>query len=101
MRSYMKIWIDLDNTPHVPFFRPIIQELEAQGIEVTVTARDAFQVLAVADLHGLRYTKVGRHYGKNRFLKLVGLLWRSLQLLRPVLAQRPQPAASGLGTDVR
>lgn len=25
-----KVWIDLDNSPHVPFFRPIIEELEAR-----------------------------------------------------------------------
>jgi len=23
-----KIWIDLDNSPHVPFFAPIIEELQ-------------------------------------------------------------------------
>ena len=26
-----KIWVDLDNTPHVPFFKPIIRELEKRG----------------------------------------------------------------------
>ena len=43
-----KIWIDLDNTPHVPFFRPIIRELERRGFEVVLTARDAFQVCELA-----------------------------------------------------
>jgi uncharacterized protein len=28
----MRIWIDLDNTPHVPFFKPIIRELEQRAI---------------------------------------------------------------------
>ena len=28
------VWIDLDNTPHVPFFKPIIEELEKRGHEV-------------------------------------------------------------------
>jgi hypothetical protein len=31
----MKIWIDLDNTPHVPFFRPIIEELKRQSCSRT------------------------------------------------------------------
>lgn len=85
----MKIWIDLDNTPHVPFFRPIIRELEKRGFTVVLTARDAFQVCQLATQVGLRYRKVGRHYGKNRFLKVWGLGWRSLQLLPFVVRQRP------------
>ena len=35
------------------------------------------------------YTKVGRHYGKNRLLKVFGLVWRSIQLLPFVLRERP------------
>jgi predicted glycosyltransferase len=88
------IWIDLDNTPHVPFFRPIIRELEARGENVHVTAREAFQVCELADLLGVRYQKVGRHYGKNRFLKVWGLLWRSMQLLPIALRHRPALALS-------
>ena len=33
-----KIWVDLDNSPHVPFFRPIIDELRKRNYEVLVTA---------------------------------------------------------------
>ena len=29
-----KIWIDLDNSPHVPFFHPIIEELDKAGYAV-------------------------------------------------------------------
>jgi uncharacterized protein len=85
----MKIWIDLDNTPHVPFFKPIIRELERRGFSVVLTARDAFQVCELAEQAGLKYTKVGRHYGKSRFLKVWGLGWRSLQLLPFVARERP------------
>ena len=38
------IWIDLDNSPHVPFFRPIVPALRRLGFTVAVTARDAFSV---------------------------------------------------------
>src|SRR5437899_359894 len=85
----MKIWIDLDNTPHVPFFKPIIRELEASGYEVVLTARDAFQVCELADRMGLQYKPIGRHYGKNRFLKVGSLGVRSLQLLPFLLRERP------------
>lgn len=84
-----RIWIDLDNTPHVPFFKPIIKALNEQGYSVVLTARDAFQVCEMADQSKLVYTKVGRHYGKNRILKVWGLAWRSLQLLPYVLRHRP------------
>lgn len=89
-----KIWIDLDNTPHVPFFIPIIRELESRGHQVVITVRDAFQVCELADEKGLLYTKIGRHYGKNKFMKLFGLLWRSFQLTPFFLRQRPGIALS-------
>jgi predicted glycosyltransferase len=75
------IWIDLDNTPHVPFFAPIISELEALGYSVIVTARDAYQTCEVADLFHLTYTRVGRHYGKSKPLKVLGTCYRAMQLL--------------------
>jgi uncharacterized protein DUF354 len=43
-----KIWVDLENSPHVPFFVPIIEELKSQGYSVVVTARDCFQVRELA-----------------------------------------------------
>jgi predicted glycosyltransferase len=90
----MKIWIDLDNTPHVPFFKPIIRELEKRGHTVVLTARDAFQVCELADKMGLNPVKVGHHYGKNRFMKVWGLGWRTLQLLPTFLKHRPDLALS-------
>jgi uncharacterized protein len=85
----MKIWIDLDNTPHVPFFKPIIRELEKRGHEVVLTARDAFQVCELAERMGLECKRVGHHYGKNRFLKLIGLGWRSAQLFPFLMREKP------------
>ena len=84
-----RIWIDLDNTPHVPFFEPILEELRARGYPVLVTARDAFQVCALAERKGLACVRVGRHHGKNRFAKAAGLAYRALQLAPHVLRGRP------------
>ncbi len=75
-----KIWIDLENTPHVPFFKPIMGVLEAKGYEMIITARDCFQVCGLADLMHVPYRRIGKHYGKNKVMKVAGLIIRSCQL---------------------
>jgi predicted glycosyltransferase len=89
-----KIWIDLDNSPHVPFFAPIAKELEDRGYSVLITARDCFQVCELADLLKLQCHRIGRHYGKNKLLKLAGLGTRALQLAPTVLSEKPDLALS-------
>lgn len=89
-----KIWVDLENSPHVPFFKPIIEELEKRGYSITVTARDCFQVCALADLHNLPYQRVGRHYGKNKIMKGFGLLFRAVQMAPLLMKARPELAIS-------
>lgn len=89
-----KIWIDLDNSPHVPFFAPIIEELQKRNYSVVVTARDCFQVQELADLLHLKYRLIGRHSGKNKIRKLAGLLFRALQLVPTVIKEKPDLALS-------
>ncbi|HYA78800.1 MAG TPA: DUF354 domain-containing protein [Candidatus Bathyarchaeia archaeon] len=89
-----KIWIDLENSPHVPFFKPIAEELERRGYTVIFTARDCFQVRELADLMKLRYECIGHHYGKHMIAKVAGVVVRALQLLPYILRQRPQLAVS-------
>jgi hypothetical protein len=89
-----KIWIDLDNSPHVPFFKPIIDELQKRQYSVFVTVRDCFQVCGLADLHKLKYQSIGKHYGKNVLLKAVGLLIRSGQLAPAVSKYKPDISLS-------
>jgi predicted glycosyltransferase len=89
-----KIWIDLDNSPHVPLFVPIIEELRHGGYDVFVTARNAYQVRELAGVYGLCCDIVGRHYGKHFAAKLLGVGVRALQLLPSLLHQRPALAVS-------
>jgi uncharacterized protein len=89
-----KIWIDLDNSPHVPFFKPIIPELEKRGYPVIITIRDCSQTQQMADLFRIPYKKVGKHYGKNKIVKVLGTLFRSVQLLSYVRRERPFIAVS-------
>lgn len=89
-----KIWIDLDNTPHVPFFLPIIEELRARGYRVVLTARDSYHVCRLMEFHGLSGKVVGRHWGKSKFLKVAGTCFRAAQLLSVAVRERPDVAVS-------
>jgi len=89
-----RIWIDLDNSPHVPFFAPIVEELKKRGYSVTLTARDAYQVCELADLFRFTYRCVGRHWGKHRILKVFGTCLRALQLIPTLARERPGLAVS-------
>ncbi len=89
-----KIWVDLDNSPHVPFFTPIIKELEKRGHSVLLTTRDCFQVCGLADYHKLIHKKIGRHYGANKLLKVTGTMWRCLQLAPTILKEKPDLSIS-------
>lgn len=88
------LWVDLDNSPHVLFFYPIIRELERRGISVIVTARDFAQVYGLAELFGLNCIRVGRHYGKNIIFKIGGTALRALELLPIIRKAKPTLAFS-------
>lgn len=75
-----KIWIDLDNSPHVPFFMPIAVALRKRGYEVILTARDSYQVCDLIKFHNVSCKVVGKHWGRHRLLKILGTFVRALQL---------------------
>lgn len=88
------VWIDVDNSPHVLFFRPIIEQLRKRDVNVFITARDYAQVLDLLNLFGIEYKKVGRHYGKNILLKYLGTILRVLELIVVVFSKKPRLAIS-------
>ena len=96
-----KIWIDLDNSPHIPFFAPILPKLEALGCSVFLTGRDAYQVLEMIELFHLDCKIIGHHYGKNKFLKVWGALLRALRLIPIIIREKPDLAvAHGSRTQI-
>jgi predicted glycosyltransferase len=88
------VWVDLDNSPHVPFFAPIIHKLREQGYTVKISARKYSQTVALANLYNLDYSTIGKHHGKNKFIKVIGLIYRSIQLLPFALKSRATIAIS-------
>jgi predicted glycosyltransferase len=87
-RARKKIWVDLDNSPHVPFFRPIIEELRKRNYEVLVTARDAYQVRELLEFYEVPARLIGRHYGKHKVLKGMGTCWRALAVTAGVRKEK-------------
>jgi predicted glycosyltransferase len=88
----MRVWIDITNSPHVPFFRPLVRLLEEDGHEVELTTREYAQTIELLQLHGLAYHVVGpRHGGAGAFGKARALAGRLPALRR---------FAKGRGFDV-
>jgi len=87
-----KIWIDLDNSPHVPFFRPIIDELKKRKYEIFITARDAYQVRELTEFYGVEAQSIGKHYGRHKIWKALGTVWRAVELTFFVQRQKPDLA---------
>ena len=59
----VRVWIDVSNSPQVPFFRPLIALLESRGHEVEVTTRDYAQTIELLELHSIPHEVVGPRHG--------------------------------------
>jgi predicted glycosyltransferase len=91
------IWIDLDNSPHVPLFLPVIRHYRNSGVEVVLTARDHSQTIELLDLACLSgtYTIIGTHAGASKIKKISNLASRVFQLAKHIRkGSRPAVAIS-------
>jgi predicted glycosyltransferase len=89
------VWIDLDNSPHVPLFAPIIKHYRDAGVEVIVTARDHSQTIDLIKQKNIGdFAVIGRHYGKNKLNKIRGLLIRAKQLASHIKRQSVKPSVA-------
>ena len=78
----MRIWIDLANSPHVPFFSALIKEFAGRGHEIEVTARDFAETVALARAAGLEPHVIGKHGGRGLVGKASNLFQRAWALRR-------------------
>lgn len=92
--------VDLANSPHVLFFYPIIKELEGQGHQVIITARDFAQTVPLIKKLDLKANVIGRHQGRSIIRKALGLLYRSSRLFLFGLKQKPMVALSHNSNDL-
>ena len=90
----MKIWFDLTNSPHVQFFRQMIGELQDEGHEVVITSRNAANTTELLDLYGMKYTIVGKSYGKKLRNKIFGNIVRVKDLVKFIKKNKIDAAIS-------
>lgn len=84
----MKIWIDLTNSPHVLFFKPLIKELQKKH-KIIITARDYQQTIPLLKKYKLKFTQLGKHHGKGWTRKFIGTLLEIIQRLEFIAKTKP------------
>jgi predicted glycosyltransferase len=79
----VRVWVDISNSPQVPFFRPLVALLQDRGHEVHVTTREYAQTIDLLELHGIPHEVVGpRHGGGSAVGKARAMAGRLLALRR-------------------
>ena len=78
----MRVWVDFTNTAHVVVLRPLVELLEADGHEATLTARPLSHTLELLDDWGHEYTALGAYGGVSRVGKARAAAGRVGEMLR-------------------
>src|SRR5438874_8666929 len=78
----MRIWIDLANSPHVPFFRSLANDFMRRNHDVVVTARAFAETVELAEAAGFAPQVIGGHGGGKLSGKAGNLVQRALALAR-------------------
>jgi len=76
----MRLWIDLANSPHVPFFRALANRFVAAGHEIEITAREFAETIPLARAAGFAPEVVGAHAGRAVSAKAGRLMSRAWAL---------------------
>jgi predicted glycosyltransferase len=76
----MRLWIDLANSPHVPFFRALGHRFVSLGHEIETTAREFAETIPLANAAGFSPHVVGVHAGRQISAKAGNLMTRAWSL---------------------
>jgi uncharacterized protein len=96
----MRVWIDLTNTAHVLVLRPLVELLERDGHEVTLTARPLSHTLELLEDWGHPHTALGHHGGTSRLGKARAAAGRVAGLFRFARGKRFDCALAHGSTDL-
>ena len=76
----MRLWIDLANSPHVPFFKALTNRFIDQDHEIEITAREFAETIPLAQAAGFQPQVVGAHAGRAVSAKAGSLMSRAWAL---------------------
>ena len=76
----MRLWIDLSNSPHVPFFKALADRFVSLGHEIETTAREFAETIPLAQAAGFTPHVVGVHGGRAVSAKAGTLMSRAWAL---------------------
>jgi predicted glycosyltransferase len=78
----VRVWVDISNSPQVPFFRPLLALLAERGHDVSVTTREYAQTLELLRLHGIDHEALGPRHGGAGAAGKARAMARRLRVLR-------------------
>jgi hypothetical protein len=78
----VKVWIDVDNAPHVAIFRPVIAALRSRGHQVEVTARGRTYVPELLEKAGIAHAVVGQGQPGSTMAKASAIVTRAAALAK-------------------
>jgi uncharacterized protein len=78
----VRVWIDIDNAPHVQLFCPIISRLRARGASVEITSRGRTFVPELLRAAGIDHTVIERGQPSGSLAKAASLARRAISLAR-------------------
>jgi predicted glycosyltransferase len=76
----MRLWIDLANSPHVPFFKALAARFVERGHEIETTARAFAETVPLAHAAGFKPHVAGAHGGRQVSAKAGNLMSRAWSL---------------------
>ena len=76
----MRLWIDLANSPHVPFFKALAARFVERGHEIETTVRAFAETVPLAQAAGFDAQVVGAHGGRQVSAKAGNLMSRAWSL---------------------
>ena len=76
----MRLWIDLANSPHVPFFKALACKFTDRGHQIEITAREFAETIPLAQAAGFTPHVAGIHGGRAMSAKAGSLVSRAWAL---------------------
>ncbi|MGD0396383.1 MAG: DUF354 domain-containing protein [Nitrososphaerales archaeon] len=89
-----RVWVDVLTPKQVLFFKPLIDELRSEGMEVLTTSRKYREVVPLAERVGLDLRYVGERGGKDPVEQLEAATKRQAEIIPIVKGFAPHVAVS-------